>query len=147
MTATTNTRVDAKRWLVDRLDNLLGPNVVVSYGEPRGLTRSHVWVGDADGTIEYRALMAGRKQRKDEFSVAVWCSSSEAGDDAETAEQRVNDMCAALENLLADAPTCPGLAGTKWAGITDVRGPMSDPVDAGYSALIRVTVEFHTELS
>lgn len=142
MTTVTN-RYDVKAAIVDALQahtSLL--DVPVSYGWPgKHLEREHVWLANTTGTVNYPHVMAGRKTREDDYTITILFMASKDGKNLAEAEERVQEMYQALDDLAADGELIGTHDGVEWSlhGET-VDGPNSELTDKGAVAFIRADV-------
>lgn len=147
MARTTSARGDVKKQLAQLITDRAGTGVDVHLADPQDKTRNYIIIGDVTGQIDFAWLMAGRKRRKDVFTVTIWCIAQTPGMTDEQAEDAVLGLFGYLEDIFADDPTI-GLEGVKWAGKGTADGPLTDSMAAeGYRSVIRFTVEFNCEYS
>lgn len=146
MTATSFIRADVVQELLDRLRLELGNDWSVSWGPPRDIAdsfpRDAVLIGPiSPSEFMIPTMVAGRKDRTDDFQFEVVMWSARPGDDpAETAGHCQTAM-RALDNILADDPTLGGVDGLLAATLASPEGPDPHPTDEGYMSEAKATVE------
>lgn len=104
-------------------DSRIG-SAVVAPGWPgdKIATAETVYVGQMTGDLEIPVFQAGRKQRRDTFTVPVWIyvRGRQSLDDAGI---RVAELVAVVEDALADDPNLSDLDGLDAAEVTSIQGP------------------------
>jgi rRNA maturation endonuclease Nob1 len=97
-------RAAVKQAVVDALTahaNLI--DVPVSLGWPgKHIERRHVWIARTTGEVTYPHVMAGRKTRQDDYTITVLFYAAVPGDNIKEAEDRVELMFQAFDDLAAD---------------------------------------------
>lgn len=105
MPSTTSTLAAFKQSLHAAIAAAL-PNVQVAYRWPGPSTKSEgIYLGDCSGLSDINALTEGRTYRDEHYRVQVICQSYRAANrptDAATADERVLELFAAVENVIAD---------------------------------------------
>ncbi len=145
--ASTFNRSEARRWLVDAITLAASDDVQVTRNEPRDLTDLCIWLGDTTGTVDYP--VSGRNlPRQDTFTVIVTCSAIIPGDDPADAEQRCEDLAAAVLEAVSGDPHAPvEVTGLIDVVVTAVDGPDVVPVAEGYAGLMTVAVQFDVRIT
>ncbi len=101
-------------------------DVQVLWGdETHSPDREHIRITDATGTVSIPTMNAGRKQRDDRFSVRLYVYSGVPGRAPQEAEERVEEMCHVIGDILADDFTLRDLDGLVAAELGEVTGPVS----------------------
>jgi hypothetical protein len=149
-TTTSSARTAVKARLVELLAARLPPDVQVSYGWPGADMRDEaVWVGACRGPVTVADLRAGRKTRDDTFTLDVHFMAGRPGQTAQTADERVEELYWALEDLLADDPTLGGVDGLRHAaqlgGDVEFEGPQA--TSEGFVAFATARITVKTRLS
>lgn len=144
----TSVRTAAKQKLTELLAEAL-PGVQVLYGhQPRVMQNECVWTDDiSQGEVTVAAQNAVRQPRDDRFVIDVYCFAKVPGRTCLEQEVRVEELYAALENVLADHPTLemkPVIAHAIQKG--PCIGPESDAVEEGFESLISASVEVLSRL-
>lgn len=141
----TNVRLDVVRWLVTNLRTAL-TSVQVEPGWPGdNLKRETLWVDEVEGSQILPVMVAGRRQRDDQFTVpleirVVAGSLDEAAD-------RLSAIVAGVENVMADAHTLDDeVDGIVSAEISDERTLCARAPD-GPKGFARIELAFHARLT
>lgn len=148
MVATTSIRTKVRDEIIARLDqhpalvDADGHRVTVSPGLPGGtLEREHVFVARITGRRNIAFLEAGRKTRDDEFTISFVFMTATPGADTLDADDRVEQMATALEDVLADDPALGDLDGNFWVVEAEVNGPDHELTDEGAVGFMHIDVE------
>lgn len=150
--STTSVRTATRRKIFDLLTaagDLAG--VQVSYAEPRTAQKQCVWLGAITGEHQVAGFTANRKQRDDDFTIALFVGViSEPDATGQDADETCETLFATVENVLADDPvlTSAGPAdGLLWAVLGKVDGPSPSPAETGYVSLITAQINCKARLT
>jgi hypothetical protein len=103
-----------------------------------------VWVYGLDGELRIPLMQAGRKQRDDRFEIPFQIAVNN-NRDLDTTFQRLTEIVAAIEDVLADDPSLGGIDGVIDAEI--VRERLScGPSRQLYMGIAEVVVSVHSRL-
>ncbi len=145
---TSSIRVDVKNRLYQLLADEFLEDVTVAYGHPReGITSPTVFLGKVTGEQSIPDMRAGRKRRRDVFTVEIWMVAIADGDQTgEEADAVAASLLARVDGLFADKPTLSddganGLPGLHHCYLTKVDGPVPDITDQGRMAFY--TADLH----
>ncbi len=135
--------------IVDRLQDILGPDIQVSGFFPGELTSyESVWCNGITGELEFEFMMAGRKARWDVFELQWMFTAGLAGQSISEASERVVEMFDQFETLiientngvLFEAKVCDVL-------LSNVDGPNVWMSDMGHVAILEATVTARSYLT
>lgn len=144
--ATTNIRWGIASHLLAMLRNssdLAGVGIHPGWPGDRA-TSEIMWIMGFDGTVEIPVLTGGRKQRDDIFTIPLEIRTTR-GNSLDAVFERLTDLIAAVENILADDPSLGGLDGLMSAEITDERMTCG-LTDHGHIGFAEITISVHTRL-
>lgn len=142
MSTTGSARGLVRQALLERLRNVPAvAGVQIEAAMVADLAHEHIMLGQITGQMQTRHMVAGRKQRTDEFSVDVWISAGKAGQPAAVAEARAVQLLDALDGVLADDPLLGAVPGLQWARLGTVDGPDLAATDSGYVAQVAAQVD------
>lgn len=147
--ATTSIRTTAKAAVVTVLAAAL-PGKQVVYGWPgKDFERDCVYVlGPFEAAVTFPVEMAGRKMRDDIFVLTVEFFTDVEGGTIKEAEQRVEAMYVAAENVFAADQTLSNLDGVIDVLYgPDVLGPNSSYNQQGAQAVMTVPITIHSRLN
>lgn len=146
MTATTSVRVAAKARLAELIRQHAPSGVQVEHGIPRDPPAESIMVQSVTGQHSTPYMMAGRKRRKDTFTITVGVWAGQPGQaSAAAAEDRCAELIAAVENAVAEHATLDGLVQSCTLGTID--GPDSSGTDEGWVGHALVDVSVTAELT
>jgi hypothetical protein len=153
VTATTSIRTRVRDELIARLNahpalvGTDGQRVPVSPGLPgKNIEREHVFVVQITGQRQVRFLEAGRKTIDDEFTITWVFMTAQPGAETLEADDRVEQMGGALEDVLADDPGLSDaqgepMDGLLWAVSARWDGPDHELTDEGAAGFLRADVD------
>lgn len=144
VTQPTSVLSKVRAYLKDAMRTALPDAVQVEYARPTDLETEAVWFGPSSFTQDYGPMQAGRKQRNETGSVGVSISAAVEGQTAQEADDRVMELWAVLENVIADDPTLGMLV--LQAGI-DNGTNQTVPDTEGECGYIHLTVMYAARLS
>jgi len=121
--------------------------VQVSYAWPgRSQDRECIYGGFPEATQRYAVMTAGRKPRDEDATILIRIEVAQPGNDVQAADQRVEELGAVLETLLADNVTLGGLVtGVRYGGITAVESEYV-PLDGSIESTATYHVTFSSRL-
>lgn len=125
-------------------EKFAGTEVQVSYSMPPHLDSESIWFGAVRFDQNYPVMQEGRKPRDELGSVSVVLWAGKSGQDPEEADERVAELHAVLEDVIADDVTLGGLV--QQAGVNDGTNQQV-PEDEGSAGYLRVTVVYAARLS
>jgi hypothetical protein len=144
--ATTSVRWAVTKHLVDLIranPDLAGVRVEPGYpGDEAGAEA--IWVYGLDGELSIPLMQAGRKQRDDRFEIPFQVAVS-LNANLDTTFQRLTEIVAAIEDVLADDPSLGGIDGVIAAEITSERLSCG-PSRQLYMGVAEVVVSVHARL-
>ena len=148
MTATVNIRwVTCERIvaLLRQSPQLVGVTVEPGWPGDRDYPLAEIiWIDEVDGPTEIPVMTGGRKQRTDEFDVAIQIKVT-GQITLDDTMSRVSTLMAAIENELADDTTLGDLDGVLSAEVSRMR-MTSARLPEGPSGFAEVTVTVSTRL-
>jgi len=123
--------------------------VQVSYGWPKQLAHECIYVGATRGPVSVANMRAGRKQRDDTFTVEVHFLAGKPRQTAQQADERVLELYAVLEDVIAANGNLGGLAGVLWAAQLADELEVADPAptDEGYLGIATARISVKTRLN
>jgi hypothetical protein len=153
MTATTSIRTQVRGELITRMTphpalvSAAGLRVPITPGLPGDkIEREHVFVARITGTRKVTFLQAGRKTIEDDFTITFVFMVSIPGATTLEADDRVEVMASALEDVLADDPALADaqgvpLDGLLWAVAGTWDGPDHELTSDGAVSFMRCDVD------
>lgn len=153
MAATTSIRTRVRDEIIARLAEQPalagadGHTVTITPGLPGGtIELEHVFVVRITGTRSVKFLEAGRKTVEDDFTITFVFMTATPGADTLEADDRVEVMSSALEDVLAEDPALADTDGTPldglmWAVAGTWDGPDHELTPDGAAAVMRCDVE------
>lgn len=148
--ATTSIRTAAKQALVSAIAAGFTDGTQVTYGWPgENIANRCVYVyGPHEASYTFPLMMSGRKQRDDIFVLGVMCFVEIEGDSLLEAEQAVEQLYDAVENVIAADQTLNNLDGVISVLLgPNVLGPNSSYIPEGAQASMTADVTIHSRLS
>lgn len=141
----TATKARLRQLLVDRPELV---DVQVLWGEEtHSPDREHIRLADVTGTLSIPTWSGGgRAQRLDNYSINLYVFSGVPGMTPQEAEERVEELCHVIGDVLADDFTLGDLDGLLAAELGQVDGPTSWATDEGalgWAGPIRVNCQAH----
>ncbi len=122
----------------------------LDYGlPPNGVPVEGIWLGKAAGPHANRTMTAGRKDRRDVFTITAHCYAFQPGQTAEEAETRAQELFAVLEDVVANDPKLGGaVTGLQWAVLGQVELDSAPGGDGeGFAAWVDADINCQSYLS
>lgn len=140
MTALTSIRWQTVTQVIGLLEaepTLTGVSIEPGWPGDRVPLAELIWIDELDGNVEIPVMTGGRKQRNDDFTIAMQIRVLGQGTTNDTM-RRLFEITAAIENVLADDPSLADLDGVLSAEITSERQTtaMLPEGPAGYAEVV-----------
>lgn len=144
----TSIRWATVKHLVDLLrahESMAGVLVEPGWPGDLNMTDEMVWLDELSGDVSIPVATGGRKHRDDRFTVPLLVRVA-GRRDLDATMSRLTEVCAAIEDVLADDPTLESFDGIVSAQITD-EDQTCGSTPEGPLGFGRVVVSVHSRLT